>query len=280
MTKRASSCFVDVVYPTVLESYVIARRSLDEIERIRASCRIVYLVQQALEQAVGPGVTTLELDRMAEDLICDHGAVPAFKGYHGFPASICASVNAETVHGFPRQDPLREGDVLTIDVGVRLDGYFGDGAFTVGLEPLSKEQGHLLRETRRCLDLGIAQAQPQGRLSDISHAIQVHAEAQELAVIRQFGGHGIGRALHEEPHIHNYGPPGKGPRLKTGFVLAIEPILSLGSDEVDTGADGWTTTTKDLAPSAHFEHTVALTEAGPEILTLPPEGAMWVAGSR
>ncbi|NKB67064.1 MAG: type I methionyl aminopeptidase [Candidatus Latescibacteria bacterium] len=259
---------------------MIARRTPEEIERIRASCQIVYQVQQALEEAVAPGVTTLELDRMAEELIRDEGAVPAFKGYHGFPASICASVNTEIVHGFPRSQPLQEGDIVTIDVGVLLEGYYGDGAFTLGLEPLSSQCSHLLRETSRCLELGIAQARPRGRLSDISHAVQTHAEANGLTVIRDFSGHGIGRALHEEPNVLNYGPPGKGPRLQPGFVLAIEPILGLGSDGVDTAADGWTTTTQDGSLAAHFEHTVAITEHGPEILTLPSQRRAQVTASQ
>lgn len=249
------------------------RKSPAEIDRIRASCRIVFEVQQALEKALAPGTTSLQLDGLAERIIRDRGAVPAFKGYHGFPASICASPNAEAVHGFPNDKPLETGDLLSIDVGVLLDGYFGDGAFTIGVGPLEPQVQRLLDSTRACLADGIAQARPGNRLTDISHAIQSRAEKDGFAVVRDFGGHGIGRALHEDPHIPNYGPPGKGLRLQEGMVLAIEPILSLGSPHVEVGEDGWTTTTTDGAAAAHCEHTIAITADGPEILTLPAPAA-------
>jgi methionyl aminopeptidase len=248
-------------------------KSPDEIDRIRASCRIVFAVQQEIEKAIVPGATSLELDRLAETVIRDHGAIPAFKGYHDFPASICASPNAEAVHGFPNNQPLCDGDILSVDVGVLLDGYFGDGAFTIGIGTVPAPVQRLLQITRACLEDGIDQARPGRRLTDISHAIQTRAENAGLAVVRDFGGHGIGRALHEDPHIPNYGPPGKGLRLQAGLVLAIEPILSLGSPRVKVGEDGWTTTTTDGAAAAHFEHTVAITPDGPEILTLPPPSA-------
>lgn len=249
------------------------RKTPAEIDRIRTSCRIVFEVQQALEKAIAPGVTSRQLDEMAERIIRGHGAVPAFKGYHGFPASICASPNAEAVHGFPNDKPLAAGDLLSIDVGVLLDGYFGDGAFTIGVGVLEPPEQRLLDSTRASLGDGIAQARPGNRLTDISHAIQRRAEADGFAIVRDFGGHGIGRALHEDPHVPNYGPPGKGPRLQTGMVLAIEPILSLGSPNVEVGEDGWTTTTTDGATAAHCEHTVAITADGPEILTLPAPDA-------
>ena len=248
---------------------MIARRRPDEIERIRASCQIVFEVQQALEQAIAVGISSAELNALAEDIIRTCGARPAFKGYHGFPASICASLNDRTVHCFPDAQPLRRGDILSVDVGVELDGYYGDGAFTIGVDPLRPELEHLLETTRACLDLGVRQARVGNRLTDISHAIQHHAEGQDLAVVRKYGGHGIGRDLHEDPHIPNCGPPGKGPRLRPGYVFAIEPIISMGSPELVTGDDGWTTTTKDGTPTAHFEHTVAITKEGPDILTLP-----------
>ena len=248
---------------------MVARRTHTEIEYIRASCQIVFHVQQVLEQAIRPGITTLALDQLAETVIRDYGAVPAFKGYRGFPNAICASLNAQAVHGFPNDQPLKTGDLLSVDVGTRLNGYFGDGAFTLGVGELTPKVGRLLETTRTCLYEGIEQARVGKHLSDISHAVQHRAEADGFAVVRGFGGHGIGRALHEEPHIPNHGPPGKGPRLRSGWVVTIEPILSMGSREVIIGSDGWTTTTRDGAPAAHFEHTLAITDNGPEILTLP-----------
>ncbi len=248
---------------------MIAKRQPDEIERIRASCQIVFQVQQVIEQAIAPGVATAELDALAEETIRSCGAQPAFKGYHGFPATICASLNHETVHGFPSGRRLRNGDILSVDVGVQLDGYFGDGAFTIGVGAIGPELEHLLETTRTCLDLGVDQARVGNRLSDISHAIQRHVENRNLTIVRKYGGHGIGRQLHEEPHILNYGRPGKGPRLRPGYVFAIEPIVSMGSAELLTADDGWTTTTEDGAATAHFEHTVAITKDGPDILTLP-----------
>ena len=240
-----------------------------EIERISASCRIVSRVQRLLEEALGPGATTADLDALAESTIRDCGAIPAFKGYHGFPASICASVNAQAVHGFPDATPLEEGDIVSVDVGVQLEGFFGDGAFTLGVGRIGADRERLLATTRAALQDGIDAAQPGAWLSDISHAVQRRAESGGVSVVRDFGGHGIGRALHEDPHIPNYGRPGKGPRLQPGFVFCVEPILSLGQPEVFTADDGWTVATRDGSPVAHFEHTVALTVDGPLILTQP-----------
>ena len=248
---------------------MVHRKKTSEIERITASSQIVFAVQQKLEALIAPGISTLELDEIAEAEIRAMGAVPAFKGYHGFPFSICASVNASIVHGFPDETPLQEGDIACIDVGTLLDGYYGDGAFTIGVGTISAEAQHLIDGTLACLELGIAQAVPDGRLSDISHAIQRHADKQGLAIIREYGGHGIGRSLHESPHINNYGPPGKGPKLKPGHVFCIEPILCLGNPEVEHLDDGWTTLTRDRSLAAHSEHTIAITEDGPLILTLP-----------
>ena len=248
---------------------MIRRKKTSEIEQITASSQIVFAVQQKLEALIAPGITTLELDQIAEAEIRALGAVPAFKGYHGFPFSICASVNASIVHGFPDEKPLQEGDIASIDVGAHLDGYFGDGAFTVGVGTISAEAQRLIDGTLACLELGIAQAVPDGRLSNISHAIQRHADEAGLAIIREYGGHGIGRALHESPHIDNYGPPGKGPKLKPGHVFCIEPILCLGDPDVEHLDDGWTTLTRDRSLAAHCEHTIAITENGPQILTLP-----------
>ena len=250
---------------------MIRKKRPEEIARIRASGQIVYQVQQLLLPRIQPGVTTRELNALAEQVIRDQGALPAFKGYHGFPATICASVNEQVVHGIPDGTVLRDGDIISIDVGVRLDGYYGDGAFTLGVGRIGDPSRRLIDATRVCLEQAIDATRVGNRLSDISHAVQAHAESQGMSVIRQFGGHGIGRALHEEPHINNYGPPGRGPRLRAGFVFAIEPILSLGGPELEIDADGWTTTTCDKSHAAHCEHTVAITEDGPQILTLPAE---------
>ena len=225
-------------------------------------------VQAVLESAAAPGVTTGALDKLAEETILDFGGSPAFKGYHGFPASICASPNSEAVHGFPNDTPLVEGDILGVDVGVLLEGYYGDGAFTMGIGEISPDRQRLLDTTRAALFDGIEQARVSNRLTDISHAVESRALSGGLSVVRNFGGHGVGRALHEDPHVPNYGSPGKGPRLKAGYVLAIEPILSLGGPDLETAEDGWTTTTTDGSPVAHFEHTVAITDEGPDILTL------------
>lgn len=247
---------------------LIHRKKSSEIEHIAASCQIVFAVQQKLEALIAPGVSTLELDQVAEAEIRSLGAVPAFKGYHGFPYSICASVNAAIVHGFPDKTPLQEGDIVSIDVGACLDGYYGDGAFTVAIGAISAQAQHLIKGTLECLAQGIDRARPGGRLSDISHAIECHAESQGLAVVREYGGHGIGRELHESPYIENYGSPGKGPRLKPGHVLCIEPILCLGNPEINH-LDDWTPFTSDHSLAAHAEHTVAIAEDGPRILTLP-----------
>ena len=247
---------------------MIHRKKSSEIEHIAASCEIVFAVQQKLEALIAPGVSTLELDQIAEAEIRALGAVPAFKGYHGFPYSICTSVNAAIVHGFPDETPLQEGDIVSIDVGACLDGYYGDGAFTVAVGAISAQAQHLINGTLACLAQGIDRARPGGRLSDISHAIQSHAESQGLAVVREYGGHGIGLELHESPYIENYGSPGKGPLLKPGHVFCIEPILCLGDPQIDH-LDDWTTLTSDRSLAAHAEHTVAITEDGPRILTLP-----------
>lgn len=257
---------------------MIAKRSPDEIGAIRAACQIVSLVHSALARHIAPGVSTATLDELAEETILSHSATPAFKGYHGFPASICASVNDEAVHGFPRPEPLQAGDVLCVDVGVKLDGWFGDGAFTLAVGSLAPDVDRLLRATERALDAGVRAAMPGGRLSDISHAVETVAIEAGVTVIQEYGGHGIGRELHEEPHIPNHGAPGRGPRLQAGQVIAIEPIFSLGSPEVVVDDDGWTTRTKDGSAAAHFEHTVAITAEGPQMLTQPRTAAVVSGG--
>ncbi|MBT6143955.1 MAG: type I methionyl aminopeptidase [Gemmatimonadetes bacterium] len=258
---------------------MIPRRSPDEIEAIRAACLIVSQVHGALAQRIAPGVSTATLDALAEETIRSNGgAEPAFKGYHGFPASICASVNDEAVHGFPRPAALEEGDVLCVDVGVRLNGWYGDGAFTLAVGDLDPDVERLLQATLRALEAGVQAARPGNRVSDISHAVEQVAREAGVAVIREYGGHGIGRELHEEPHIPNHGAPGRGPRLQAGQVVAIEPIFSLGAAEVVVDEDGWTTRTKDGSAAAHFEHTVAITEAGPCPLTLPQAATLAAIG--
>jgi methionyl aminopeptidase len=220
-----------------------------------------------LREKIAPGVTTAELDRLAEDECRKRKARPAFKGYGGFPFSICSSPNEKVVHGFADDVPLQDGDILSIDFGVVYDGFFGDAAFTAPVGRIDPEKARLLESTRRSLDLAIEAAVVGGRLSDISHAVQTYVEKEGFSVVREFVGHGIGRHLHEAPQIPNFGPPGQGPRLKAGMTLAIEPMINAGKPGVRILDDGWTAVTIDGRPSAHFEHTVAITEDGPEILT-------------
>jgi methionyl aminopeptidase len=247
-------------------------RDRSEIEAIRASAQLVARTLEMLAGEVRPGRTTAELDRLAESFIREHGAKPAFKGYRGFPASICPSVNDEVVHAIPRERRLVDGDIIGIDVGVEKDGYFGDAAMTFPVGEVSDEAKRLLQVTREALLLGIEQAQAGRRIGDISHAIQSHAERNGFTVVRELLGHGIGRAMHEEPQVPNFGPPDRGPRLMAGQVLAIEPMVNVGRPEVKTQPDGWTVVTKDGSLSAHFEHTVAVGPDGPEILSA---SALW-----
>ena len=242
-------------------------RDRSEIEAIRASAQLVARTLEMLGGEVKPGVTTGELDRLADGFIRDHGARPAFKGYRGFPASICPSVNDEVVHSIPGERRLNPGDIIGVDVGVEIDGYFGDAAFTFPVGEVSDEAKRLLRVTRESLVLGIEQARAGKRIGDISHAIQAHAERHGFSVVRELLGHGIGRQMHEEPQVPNFGPPDRGPRLMAGQVLAIEPMVNLGGPEVMTRPDGWTVVTRDGSLSAHFEHTVAVGTDGPEILS-------------
>lgn len=224
---------------------------------------------QRLKEAIRPGVTTGELDRLAEDFIRRHGGMPAFKGYRGYPASLCVSVNEEVVHGIPGDRKLREGDIVSLDLGVVMEGYYGDAAITVPVGEISEEARRLLKVTEEALYKGIEQARPGKRLSDISYAIQKHVEGAGFSVVRDFVGHGIGRELHEDPQVPNFGPPNQGPRLQPGMVLAIEPMVNTGTWKVRILENQWTVVTEDGGLSAHFEHTVAITEKGPEILTLP-----------
>jgi methionyl aminopeptidase len=248
---------------------LIILKSDRELELMRQAGRVVAETLVLLERMVVPGVSTQELNEAAESYILKQGAYPSFKGYRGFPASICASVNEEVVHGLPGLRRLVEGDIISIDIGAELEGYHGDAAITVPVGRVKPEVERLLRVTQEALWLGIEQARPGRRLSDISHAIQMHVEKNGFSVVREFVGHGIGRTMHEEPQVPNYGRPGRGPRLTPGMTLAIEPMVNLGGPEVLVLADGWTVVTRDGSYSAHFEHTVAVTTEGPRVLTLP-----------
>jgi len=246
---------------------MIIGKSKKELEKMRAAGRLAGQVREHMRQLARPGVTTLEINREAEKLIRDAGAVPTFKGYNGFPYSICASVNEQVVHGFPSNYVLRSGDILSVDVGVTLNGYVGDTATTIPIGNVRPEWLRLIRVSEECLVLAIEQCRPGRYLGDISSAVQFHAEAQGYSIVRDYVGHGIGRKMHEDPQIPNYGKPGTGPRLKAGYVFAVEPMLNFGTQHTKTLADGWTVVTVDGQPSAHVEHTVAITEAGPEVLT-------------
>jgi len=240
-----------------------------ELEVLRRSNRLVAETLAALAERVKPGVTTLELDRFAESYLVGRGAKPAFKGYRNYPFTLCTSINEQVVHGLPSDRRLGEGDILSLDMGAIVDGYYGDSAVTLPVGRISVEAERLLRVTRECLDRAIAAARNGGRLVDISGAVQGHAEANGFSVVRVFVGHGIGKALHEAPQIPNFVDParGHGPVLKPGMVLAIEPMVNAGAPEVRVLPDQWTAVTADGSLSAHFEHTVAITENGTEILT-------------
>ncbi|AKX95298.1 type I methionyl aminopeptidase [Neomoorella thermoacetica] len=247
---------------------MIILKSRREIALMREAGRIVAGALAKLQEHIAPGITTGELDRIAEEYIRRHDAVPAFKGYHGFPASICASVNEEVVHGIPGLKKLVAGDIISIDIGVVKNGYVGDSAATFPVGDIDSGKKQLLAATQAALQEGIKKAVVGNRLTDISHAIQAFVEARGFSVVRDYVGHGVGRAMHEDPQVPNFGPPGYGPRLRVGMVLAIEPMVNAGTHEVYTLPNRWTVVTRDGQPSAHFEHTVAITENGPEILTL------------
>jgi methionyl aminopeptidase len=248
---------------------MIIIKSSREIEQLRRPNAIVAEVLQRLRKAVVPGVTTRELDQITEDVILSKGALPAFKGYRGYPASLCASINEQVVHGIPNQRRLEEGDIVSLDVGASLNGYFGDAAITLPVGTVDPEAERLLKVTERALTLGIEQARKGNRLFDISFAVQSWVESHGFSVVRDFVGHGIGKSLHEEPQIPNFGSPHQGPRLEEGMVFALEPMVNEGTYEVKILSDGWTVITADRKRSAHFEHTIAVTDGDPEILTLP-----------
>jgi methionyl aminopeptidase len=238
-----------------------------EMDLLRISNRIAAEALTEIRKLVEPGITTLDLDRFAEEFVRKKGARPAFKGYNDYPNTLCTSVNEAVIHGIPSSQRLKEGDIISIDIGTIFSGYYGDAAITVPVGGVSDEAKKLLEVTEEALRRAIGKAIPGNRVSDISHAIEESVEGNGMHVVRAFVGHGIGKALHEEPQIPNFGPPGKGPLLRSGMVLAIEPMVNLGTSEVVILEDRWTAITKDHSLSAHFEHTVGLTEEGPEVLT-------------
>ena len=240
----------------------------EEIETMRAANRLVAQTLRYIMARVDEGMRTLELDRMAEMFIREHGGSPAFKGYRGYPCSLCTSINEEVVHGIPSKRKLKRGDILGLDLGAIVDGFYGDSAVTLPIGEVAQESRDLLQATEQALFVGIAQMKEGNYLGDISHAIQTHAEGLGYGVVRVFVGHGIGRALHEDPQVPNFGEPRRGPRLRRGFVLALEPMLNIGTPDVRILSDQWTVVTADGKCSAHFEHTIAITDRGAEILTL------------
>jgi methionyl aminopeptidase len=248
---------------------MIVFKSAEEIDRMREAGRVTAVTVQRLMEAVRPGMTTADLDRLAEGTIREAGCVPSFKGYRGFPGSICTSLNGEVVHGIPSpKRVLRPGDLLKLDVGAVFDGYHGDSAVSVFVgEPPSDVAEKLVRVTEESLEAGISQLQVGGRLSEVGHVVQQVVEGAGFSVVREYVGHGIGRALHEDPQIPNYGDPGRGPSIRPGLVVAIEPMVNVGDWRTRVLADDWTVVTADGSLSAHFEHTIAVTEQGPEILT-------------
>ncbi len=246
---------------------MIILKSKGEISKIAKASQIVALVLQELKKKIKAGITTKELDSFAERLIIKEGGTPAFKGYRSFPATLCVSINDEVVHGIPSKRVIQDGDIVGLDMGVIYDGFYGDAALTLPIGEIPPSVSKLLAVTEAALYDGIKEAQEGGRLSNISHAVQSRAEEAGYSVVTDFVGHGIGRALHEEPQVPNFGPRGQGPRLRTGMVLAIEPMVNMGKSEVRILEDQWTAVTADGSLSAHFEHTVAITENGPVILS-------------
>ncbi len=246
---------------------MITLKSDRELEYMQIAGKIVAETHQKLEKAIKPGITTKELDTIADNYILSCGAKPAFKGYQGFPAAICTSINEAVVHGIPGLRELKDGNIISIDIGAVINGYYGDAARTYPVGTIDEDWAKLIRVTQEALDAGIAKAIEGNRLSDISNAVQVVAEGSGYSVVRDYVGHGIGREMHEDPQVPNFGKPGRGPRLRSGMVLAIEPMVNAGSYEVETLGDNWTVVTKDKSYSAHIEDTIAITPNGPMILT-------------
>lgn len=246
---------------------IVTIKTEDELARMRRAGEIVAKALAAVKTMVRPGVTTLEMDTAAEELIRDHGGVPSFKGYHGFPGTICASVNEEIVHGIPGARVLRDGEIVSIDVGVIWEGYQGDSAITVAVGEASPEAQRLMDATQAALAATIAAARDGARLGDVSHAVEATAAGWGYDVVRQYGGHGIGKAMHEAPHVPNWGPAGRGLRLRAGMTMALEPMLTSDGSRTRTLDDGWTVVTANGDLSAHFEHTIVVTKDGGEVLT-------------
>lgn len=247
---------------------MIILKSEKEIEIMREAGRIVAGAFKLVEKNIRPGITTHKLDELVEEYISDNDGIPAFKGYNGFPASICSSINETVVHGIPGIVELQEGDIVSVDIGAFYMGYCGDAARTYPVGNISSEAAKLIQTTRESFFEGLKYARLGFRLSDISHAIQSYVEGRGFSVVKSFVGHGIGQRMHEDPQVPNFGPPGKGPRLRPGMALAIEPMVNLGTDQVDTLKDGWTVVTRDRRLSAHYENTIAITDGDPIILTL------------
>ncbi len=247
---------------------MIILKSLQEIDKVRKACLVVADVLDDIRELVHPGVSTQALDEFAERRILAAGAKPAFKGYRGYPKTLCTSINNEVIHGIPSKDVvLRQGDIVSIDVGAIVEGFYGDAAITLPVGNIAQEAARLIKVTEESLYRGIEQAKAGNRLYDISHAVQSHVEAYGYSVVREFVGHGIGRSLHEDPQIPNFGPQGQGPRIKPGMVFAVEPMVNIGGSATVVKEDGWTAVTVDGSLSAHFEHTIAVMPDGPWILT-------------
>ena len=250
---------------------MIALRTSREIDKIRQSCRVVGLAHRAIRKLIQPGIASEELDHVAEKIVQDHGAMPAFKGYHGYPATTCISINEQVVHGIPGNRKLEEGDIVSVDIGAKFHGYYGDQAFTFAVGEISLELKSLMKVSQEALQRGIEAARGGGRLADICGAVQNWVESNGFSIVRQFVGHGIGRELHEDPAVPNYLPVERNPRLRKGMVLAIEPMVNLGGPDVVVADDGWTASASDRMPSAHFEHVIAITDDSCQILTMSEE---------
>lgn len=242
-------------------------KSAEEIELIRESALLVSATLAEVAKVIAPGVTTLSLDKLAFEFIKDHKAIPAFLNYNGFPNSLCISPNEQVVHGFPKNEVIKEGDLISVDCGVIKNGFFGDSAYTFSIGPIDPEKAKLVEVTKKCLELGIEKAVVGMRIGDIGYAVQNHAESNGFSVVRELVGHGVGVQLHEKPEVPNYGRRGTGMKLEEGMVIAIEPMINAGVASVKFWNDGWTVTTRDNKPSAHFEHTVAVKKGKPDILS-------------
>ena len=246
---------------------MVTIKTSEEIEMLRASNLLVSRALAEVAKLIKPGVTTLSLDRVAEQYLRDHKGIPAFLGYNGFPNTLCTSVNSEVVHGIPSQRTLDEGDIISVDCGVNLNNYFGDSAYTFAVGELSEELEKLLRVTRESLFLGLEKASEGNRIGDIGHAVQQHAEDAGFSVVREMVGHGLGKALHEEPEVPNYGKRGTGLKLKSGMCICVEPMINMGEKSIKQGKDGWTIITRDNQPSAHFELAIAIAQDEPDVLS-------------